>query len=261
MLETIPLMHIRALILGLLLLPFSGIAQARLYQRPIHIITGNYDLVDTTYIDRGRLDGVKVGDKFQVKFRDGKLVTVVVVTGVFERMASVKIVDSWLLKNDQLAGYKQRPMIIALEPFARRRAPHIPDSHGNGSAHAPTGKTATSKELSTSSKSTTPAAPSSTPNTPASGLSNTTPAAPTLSSDTSLPPASAQTAQTATPNASLPSTSAPAVQTAAPDAGLPPANTSAAQTAAPDAGLPSASAPAAQTAATNGNTNIPPPPE
>ena len=121
-------MQTRALILSLALLPvLPTLAQARIhYDRPINIITSNYDLVDTTYIDRGRLDGVKVGDKFQVKFPDGKHKgPVVVVTGVFERMSSVKIADYELLKDGQLAGYKQRPMIVALETTSRRPAPDI----------------------------------------------------------------------------------------------------------------------------------------
>ncbi|HTB35074.1 MAG TPA: hypothetical protein VK842_09440, partial [bacterium] len=98
-------------------------AQAAHYDRPINIITSNYDLVDTTYIDRGRLDGVRVGDKFQIKFPDGKVATQVMVTGVFDRMAAVKVVDSWLLKNGQLANFKQRPMVVALQSNARRPSP------------------------------------------------------------------------------------------------------------------------------------------
>jgi hypothetical protein len=117
-----------ALIVGIsaLCIGLPALGQAKLrYDRPVNIITSNYDLIDTTYIDRGRLDGVKVGDKFEVKFRDGKVATQVVVTGVFERMASVKIVDEWLLKDGQLAKYGQRPMVVALERRARRPAPDI----------------------------------------------------------------------------------------------------------------------------------------
>jgi hypothetical protein len=117
-----------ALIIGIsaLCVGLPALGQAKLrYDRPVNIITSNYDLIDTTYIDRGRLDGVKVGDKFEVKFRDGKVATQVVVTGVFERMASVKIVDEWLLKDGQLAKYDQRPMVVALERGARRPAPDI----------------------------------------------------------------------------------------------------------------------------------------
>lgn len=126
--------------LGLLGLSLPALGQAKLrYERPINIITSNYDLVDTTYIDRGRLDGVKVGDKFEVKFRDGKLATQVVVTGVFERMASVKILDSWLLKDGQVAGFQQRPMVVALQPTARRPAPDIKISPAKT---APAAKTA-----------------------------------------------------------------------------------------------------------------------
>jgi hypothetical protein len=134
-------MRIRALFLCFVLLPFlPASARAHIpYDRPINIISSNYDLNDTTYIDRGRLDGAKVGDIYEVKFRDGKLATKVVVTGVFERMASVKIVDNWLLKSGQLAYFKQRPMVVALERESRRPAPDI---HISTRSHAGTSKNA-----------------------------------------------------------------------------------------------------------------------
>ncbi len=96
-----------------------------LYNRAINVITTNYDLVDTTYVDRGRIDGIKVGDKFEVNFRSGKTVTQVVVTSVFERMAAVKIVDSWLLKDGQVASFKQRSQFAAQEGTERRPSPDI----------------------------------------------------------------------------------------------------------------------------------------
>lgn len=123
---------------AVLSLGLSAVAPARAkYNRAVNIITSNYDLVDTTYIDRGRLDGVKVGDKFEVKFRDGKLATQVMVTGVYERMASVKIVDSWLLKDGQLAKFDQRPMVVALQNKARRPAPDITVKAKSSAASAP----------------------------------------------------------------------------------------------------------------------------
>ena len=95
------------------------------YKKAVHIITTDYDLLDTTYIDRGRIDGVKVGDKFNVTKHNGKAVTQVVVTGVFDRMASVKIVDSWLLKDGQVASFKSRPQNLAFSGQMRRPAPDI----------------------------------------------------------------------------------------------------------------------------------------
>jgi hypothetical protein len=206
-------------------LPMS--AQARVqYDRPINIITSDYDLVDTTYIDRGRLNGVKVGDKFLVRFPDGKVATQVIVTGVFDRMASVKVVDSWLLKNGQLANFGQRPMITALEPNSRRPAPDITV------AAKPKAKKATKSEAAPAA--TKPTEPATAPaNAPAAGP-DMPPAAPggepglPGAPDAGLPPAPGAAA----PDAGLP----PAPGAAAPDAGLPPAPGAAA----PDAGLPPA---------------------
>src|SRR5260221_5229373 len=80
--------------------------EARTYSKRINIITTDYDLLDTTYIDRGRIDRVRVGDKYQVTLRDGKTITQVAVTAVFDRMASLKIMDSWLLQDRQIAKFK-----------------------------------------------------------------------------------------------------------------------------------------------------------
>jgi hypothetical protein len=127
--------------LSLLTVTLPALSHARAhYNRGINIITSNYDLVDTTYIDRGRLDGVKVGDKFEVKFRDGKVATQVMVTGVYERMASVKIMDSWLLKDGQLAKFDQRPMVVALQSRSRRPAPDITVKAHKEAAAAPASK-------------------------------------------------------------------------------------------------------------------------
>jgi len=43
-------MRTQALVLGLILLPVLPGAAAVVYDRPINIITSNYDLVDTTYM-------------------------------------------------------------------------------------------------------------------------------------------------------------------------------------------------------------------
>jgi hypothetical protein len=198
-------------------LPALSHARAR-YNRGINIITSNYDLVDTTYIDRGRLDGVKVGDKFEVKFRDGKVATQVMVTGVYERMASVKIMDSWLLKDGQLAKFDQRPMIVALQSRSRRPAPDITVKAKKEAAAAPVSK---------------PSAPATTePAAPAV-------AAPAAAPAPEMPPAApaGEPGAAAAPGAEI---SAPGMDgglPAGPDAGgLPPS---------PDAGLPPPAAGAA----------------
>jgi len=200
--------------LSFLALALPTVAQARLrYDRPINIITSNYDLVDTTYIDRGRLDGVKVGDKFAVKFPDGKMATQVMVTGVFERMASVKIVDSWLLKDGQLADFKQRPMVVALERGVRRPSPDITVKAKSDGA-----KAAAPAVAPTAAPDAAPAAPA-----PAAVTDGLPPAAP--GGEPGLPGA---------PDAGLPP--ADGGLPAAPDAGLPPADGGLPPS--PDAGLP-----------------------
>ena len=196
--------------------------QARVqYDRPINIITSDYDLVDTTYIDRGRIDGVKVGDKFEVRFPDGKVATQVMVTGVFDRMASVKVVDSWLLKNGQLANFGQRPMITKLERNARRPAPDITVAAKPKANAAPKADAAPSATKPTEPATTTATAPAAGPDLP--------PAAP--GGEPGLPTAP----QASAPSAAAPDAGLPAAPGAAPDAGLPPA-----PGAAPDAGLPPA---------------------
>jgi hypothetical protein len=250
------LMRNRALSLSLLTvgLSLSSLAHARLYQRDIHIITSDYDLVDTTYIDRGRLNGVKVGDKFQVKFPDGKLATQVVVTGVFERMASVKIVDSWLLKDGQTGEFKQRPMVVALERTRRRPAPDI--KIGGAAKAASVNVTAANGPAAVAppakaTASAAPAAPATglAPGPDAGGLPSTPDGLPAAGGaagpDGGLPPApegGLPPAPGAAPDAGLPpapgaapDASLPPAPGAAPDAGLPPA-----PGAAPDAGLPPA---------------------
>jgi hypothetical protein len=229
-------MRKRALSLSLLIagLSLSHPAHARLYHRDINIITSSYDLVDTTYIDRGRLNGVKVGDKFEVKFPDGKLATQVVVTGVFERMASVKIVDSWLLKDGQTGDFKQRPMVVALGRSERRPAPDIKVG-GKAKAAGPAAASAAAKPAAATVPA-KPSAPAAAPSTPdASGLPSTPDGLPAGPGDASgLPPAPG-----AAPDAGglppAPDAGLPPAPGAAPDAGLPPA-----PGAAPDPGLPPA---------------------
>ena len=212
-------------------LSLSHTAQARLYQRDIHLITSNYDLVDTTYIDRGRLNDVKIGDKFQVKFPDGKLATQVVVTGVFERMASVKIVDRWLLKDGQTGDFNQRPMVVALERRQRRPAPDI------------TVKTKTTKLKSAGAKDAATQAIAPAPETPKAE----TPAVPDAPAADGGLPAAPGAALPVAPDGGLPSAPGAALPAApdagglppAPDAGgLPPAPGAAVAPSAPAAALP-----------------------
>jgi hypothetical protein len=248
------LMRKRALSLSLLTvgLSLSHLAHARLYHRDINIITSNYDLVDTTYIDRGRLNGVKVGDKFEVKFPDGKLATQVVVTGVFERMASVKIVDSWLLKDGQTGNFHQRPMVVAMGRNERRPAPDIKVGAKAKAASAAAAPTAVASSPAAPA-SPAPAAPAAAPAVPdAGGLPSTPdglPAGPGLPATPGLPPApdaGLPPAPGAAPDAGLPpapDAGLPPAPGAAPDAGLPPAPDAGlppAPGAAPDAGLPPA---------------------
>jgi hypothetical protein len=253
-------------------LSLSSVAHARLYNRDIHIITSSYDLVDTTYIDRGRLNGVKVGDKFQVKFPDGKLATQVVVTGVFERMASVKIVDSWLLKDSQTGSFKQRPMVVALEPRQRRPAPDIRISGATAAPKAPAAAAPAAPQAAAPTAPAVAPAPAAPAGNDASGLPNSPdagglPAAPDASGLPTSPDASGLPAApdagglppAASPSTGLPAAPAASGLPAAPDAsglpaapdagGLPPAPAAPgadALPAAPDAGLPAApAAPAA----------------
>ena len=95
------------------------------HNRQVNLVTTDYDLVDTSYIDRGRMDGIKVGDVFKVSLRGGKTVTQVVVTAVYDRMAAVKIQDSWLLKDGLLANATQRPLSQEREEQERRPSPEI----------------------------------------------------------------------------------------------------------------------------------------
>ena len=95
------------------------------YPKRVNIITSDYDLLDSTYIDRGRIDRVKVGDKFEVTLRGGKKVTQVIVTGVFDRMSSVKIVDSYLLKEGQTAHYQDASKMLAFDKPMKRPAPDM----------------------------------------------------------------------------------------------------------------------------------------
>lgn len=257
-------MRNRPLILGLgvLGLSLSASAHARIhYDRPINIITSNYDLVDTTYIDRGRLDGVKVGDKFAVKFRDGKLATQVIVTGVFDRMASVKIVDSWLLKNGQLANFDQRPMVVALQSKARRPAPDITvkpkasSSPASAPAVAASAPAPTAPEMPPAAPGVEPGAataPTAAPSAPAGPLDNL-PGAPggsmPPSPDMGLPPSPDASSMPPAPDASAGLPPAPGGDMGLPpapggDTGLPPAPGG-------DMGLPPAP---------GGDMGIPPPP-
>lgn len=248
--------------LSLLGLGLSDPAQARIrYDRPINIITSNYDLVDTTYIDRGRLDGVKVGDKFEVKFRDGKLATQVVVTGVFERMASVKILDSWLLKDGQLGTFEQRPMVAALQNKARRPAPDITvkaKSAAPAAAPAQTSAPAAAPEAPAASPDMPPSAPGGEPGMPEmpgaeTGLPGEAdaglPPSPDAGMDGGLPPS---------PDAGLPPSPDAGMDGGlppSPDAGLPPSPDAGGDMGlppSPDAGLPPS--PDA------GGMDIPPPP-
>jgi len=282
-------MRTRALLLGLALTPaLPCLLEARIqYDRPIHIITSNYDLLDTTYIDRGRLDGIKVGDKVSVKFPDGKMATEVIVTGVFERMSSVKVVDSWLLKDGQLANYKQRPMVLALESEARRDSAGLKigtstkakKKAAEAKAEAPKAPAAPVKPTSNAADaglpapSAVPASDAGLPAAPDAGLPPTTSTAPAAA------PAAPDAGLPAAPDAGLPPTTstAPAAAPAAPDAGLPaapdaglPPTTStapAAAPAAPDAGLPAAPdaglppAPGAAPASGGQDLSLPPPPQ
>jgi hypothetical protein len=89
----------------------------------IKLISSNTDLVESTYIDRGRLAGVRVGDKYKVFRQNGKLVTEVVVTQAFDRMSAVKIVDSWLLKDGMRARFAAYAKPLPFPISNRRTAP------------------------------------------------------------------------------------------------------------------------------------------
>jgi hypothetical protein len=231
----------------ILLMALPLCASAAHYDRPINIITSNYDLVDTTYIDRGRLDGVRVGDRFQIKFPDGKIATQVMVTGVFDRMSAVKVVDSWLLKNGQLANFKQRPMVVALESNSRRPSPDIHISAAKASAApAPAAASPAVPDAPKPSADMPPAAPGGVPPTAANPADQGLPAGPGAAADQGLPaapgaaPAAPGSAPAAPAAAGAPDAGLPSASGATPDAGLP-----AASGATPDAGLPSSALPTA----------------
>lgn len=100
-------------------------------------IIANPDLMDQTYIDRGRMNGVRIGDRFTVYGKNGKSVTDVVVTGVFDRMSSVKIVDSRLLKDGMRVGAPAAAAPAALNVPGRLPAPTDPMSGGSAKPAAP----------------------------------------------------------------------------------------------------------------------------
>ena len=100
-------------------------AQAFRKKNRIKLISSNTDLVESTYIDRGRLAGVRVGDKYKVYRQNGKLVTEVVVTQAFDRMSAVKIVDSWLLKDGMRARFAAYAKPLPFPISNRRTAPDI----------------------------------------------------------------------------------------------------------------------------------------
>ena len=134
--------RIRNLVLTAAVIGLAAGASAAVHKhnRNVNLLTTDYDLVDTSYIDRGRMDGIKVGEEFTVNNRDGKTVTKVIVTAVYDRMSAVKIKDSWLLKDGLLAKPQQRPYTQPLESAERRPAPEIAvKSQGEGAqvAQAP----------------------------------------------------------------------------------------------------------------------------
>jgi hypothetical protein len=129
----------------------------------IKLISSNTDLVESTYIDRGRLAGVRVGDKYKVFQQNGKLVTEVVVTQAFDRMSAVKIVDSWLLKDGMRARFAAYAKPLPFPISNRRTAPEALIKKEKG------------KKTAAKAASAAPAAPAAAPEAPAMA-----PAAPSI---------------------------------------------------------------------------------
>ena len=68
-----------------------------------------------TYVDIGKAQGIKQGDRFMVQGRYGKVMVEVVQP--FQRMSAVRIVDSWLLQE----GNSGKMMAASMYPKARVR--------------------------------------------------------------------------------------------------------------------------------------------
>jgi hypothetical protein len=120
-----------AFALAALVCSSAAAAEAKTKPAKVKLLSSTQDLIENTYIDRGRLQGVKVGDRYKIYDADGTQVTTVIVTAIYDRMSAVKIVDSELLKDGMLAkksGHKSYAPFSALG--GRRPAPAVTISSG-----------------------------------------------------------------------------------------------------------------------------------
>jgi len=120
-----------AFALAALVCASASAAEAKARPARVKLLSSTQDLIENTYIDRGRLQGVKVGDRYKIYDAEGTQVTTVIVTAIYDRMSAVKIVDSELLKDGMLAkksGHKSYAPFSALG--GRRPAPSVTISSG-----------------------------------------------------------------------------------------------------------------------------------
>jgi hypothetical protein len=212
----------------------------------VKLLSSTQDLIENTYIDRGRLQGVKVGDRYKIYQTDGSQVTTVIVTAIYDRMSAVKIVDSELLKDGMLAKQSGHQ---SYQPFAglggRHPAPSIIISTGKGKkkATAPAANVNAPIPETPSADASVPAAPAADASVPAAPAADASvPAAPAADAGVPAPPA-APAADAGVP--------APPAAPAA-DAGVP---------APPAAPAADAGVPAAPALPTDGSgPAVPPPP-
>jgi hypothetical protein len=152
----------------------------------VKLLSSTQDLIENTYIDRGRLQGVKVGDRYKIYQTDGSQVTTVIVTAIYDRMSAVKIVDSELLKDGMLAKQSGHQ---SYQPFAglggRHPAPSVIISTGKGKkkAAAPAANVNAPIPETPSADASVPAAPAADAGVPAP------PAAPAADAGVPAPPA------------------------------------------------------------------------
>jgi hypothetical protein len=103
------------------------------------------DFKEYSYIDMGTANGVKAGDRFMVQGKYGKVMVEVVQS--FQRMASVRIVDSWLLgegNNSERVASSIYPKIRVAKYVERKK---IKKSSTASSARKPAKKPKTAENI------------------------------------------------------------------------------------------------------------------
>ena len=86
------------------------------------IAVADPDFKEYSYIDMGTANGVKAGDRFMVQGKYGKVMVEVVQS--FQRMSSVRIVDSWLLgegNSSEIVPASRYPKIRVAKYVERKK--------------------------------------------------------------------------------------------------------------------------------------------